>query len=88
MEFLTTVLKNNGYTTQQIGRALKPEAKTAKTNDKPISTAYIPYTQTAYDRLSRILAKHYIKSIALPPKNISNYLPPLKDAVALRTPRI
>jgi hypothetical protein len=68
MEFLTTVFKNNGYATQQIRRALKPQAKTAKANDKPASTAYIPYTQTAYGRLSRILAKHNIKSIALPPK--------------------
>jgi hypothetical protein len=88
MEFLTTVFKNDGYNTQQIQQALKLQTKTAKTNDKPTSTAYIPYTQTAYGRLSRILAKHNIKSIALPPKKISNYLPPVKDAVALRTPGI
>jgi hypothetical protein len=63
-------------------------AKTTKTNDKPTSTAYIPYTQATYGGLSRMLAKHNIKSIALPPKKISNYLPPVKDAVGLRTPRI
>jgi hypothetical protein len=80
MEFLTTVFKNNGYTTQQI-RALKLQANTAKTNDKPTSTAHIPYTQTTYGKLSRMLAKHNIKSISLPPKKTSNYLPPVKDAV-------
>jgi hypothetical protein len=88
MEFLTTSFKNNGYTTQQIRRALKPQANTAKTNDKPTSTAHIPYTQTTYGRLSRMLAKHNIKSIAIPPKKISNYLPPVKDTVGLRTPGI
>jgi hypothetical protein len=35
-----------------------------------------------------MLVKHNIKSIALPPKKISNYLPPVKDAVGLRTPGI
>jgi hypothetical protein len=88
LEFLTTVFKNNGYSTQQIRRAMKLPTKTAKTNDKPISTAYIPYAQATYGRLSRMLAKHNIKSIPLPPKKISNYLPPVKDAMGLRTPGI
>jgi hypothetical protein len=35
-----------------------------------------------------MLAKHNIKSIPLPPKKISNYLPTVKDAVGFRTPRI
>jgi hypothetical protein len=33
-----------------------------------------------------MLVKHNIKSIALPPKKISNYLPPVKDAVGLKHP--
>ena len=41
-----------------------------------------------YGRLSRMLAKHKIKSIALPPRKISNYLPQVKDAVGLKTPGI
>ena len=34
-----------------------------------------------------MLAKH-IKSVALPPRKISSYLPPVKDAVGLRTPGV
>jgi hypothetical protein len=60
-EFLTTIFKNNGFSTQQI-QALKPATQTAQNNDKPTSTAYIPYTQT-YGRLSRMLAKYNLKSI-------------------------
>jgi len=78
--FLTTVFKDNGYSPQQIRRGMQPVTRTTKTNDKPTSTAYIPYTQTTYGRLSRMLAKHNIKSVALPPRKIFNYLPPVKNA--------
>ena len=57
-----------------------------KTEDKPISTAYLPYTQTTYGRISRMLAKYNIKSVAIPPRKISSYMPQTKDAPGLRTP--
>jgi hypothetical protein len=56
IEFLIPVFKDNGYSHQQIRRAMEPAARTAKTNDKPTSTAYIPYTKITYGRLSKILA--------------------------------
>jgi len=62
--------------------------RTAKTDDKPTSTAYLPYKQTTFGRLSRMLAKHNIKSVALPPRKIFSYLPPVKDVLGLRTPGI
>jgi len=88
LEFLTTVFKENGYSHQQIGRAMKPVTRTAKTDDKPTSTAYISYTQTTFGHLSRMLTKHNIKSVALPPRKIFSHLPPVKDALGLRTPGI
>jgi len=65
--------------------SMKPATWTTKTNDKPTSTSYILCTQTTYGRPSRMLAKHNIKSVALPPRKISSYLPPVKDALGLRT---
>jgi hypothetical protein len=44
LEFLTIVFKDNGYSHQQI-RVMKQATRTAKTDVKLISTAYIPYTQ-------------------------------------------
>jgi hypothetical protein len=88
LEFLTTLFKDNGYSPQQIRRAMEPATRTAKTNDKPASTAYIPYTQTTYSRLSRMLAKHNIKSVTLPPRKIFSYFPPVKDSLGLRTPGV
>jgi hypothetical protein len=35
-----------------------------------------------------MLAKYNIKSVAIPPKKISSYMPPTKDAPGLRTPGI
>jgi len=67
---------------------MKPATRTSKTEDKPISTAYLPYTQPTYGRISRMLAKYNIKSIAIPPKKISSYMPPTKDTSGLRTPGI
>jgi hypothetical protein len=58
---------------------------TAKTNGKPTSTAHIPYTQTTYGHLSRMLGKRNIKSVALPPRKVFNYFSPVKDALGLRT---
>jgi hypothetical protein len=84
-EFLTTDFKDNRYSHQQIRRAMEPATRTAKTNDKPTSIAYILYTQTTFGRLSRMLAKHNIKSVALLLRKIVNYFPPVKDALGLRT---
>jgi hypothetical protein len=52
------------YTLQEIWWSLKTASQTAKTNDKPTLTAFIPYTQTMYGWLSRMLAKHIIRSVS------------------------
>jgi hypothetical protein len=62
--------------------------RNAKANDKPTLTAYIPYTQTTYGRLSRMLAKHNIKCVAPPPRKIFSYFPPIKDSLGFRTPGV
>jgi len=84
LEFLATVFKDNGHSPQQIWRAMEPATRTAKTIHKPTSTAHIPYTQTTYGQLSRMLAKHNIISVALPPRKISSYFPPVKDALGFK----
>ena len=66
---------------------MKPATRVIEIEDKSISTAYLPHTQTTYGRISRMLAK-YIKSVALPPRKISSYMPRTKDPPGLRTPGI
>ena len=88
LEFLSLVFKNNGYNQRQIQRALLPRTLANKNNDKPTSIAYLPYTQTTFGRLSRMLSNYNIKSIALPPKEIGNFLPLVKEALGLRIPGV
>jgi hypothetical protein len=78
----------NGYSPQQIQQAMKPTIPTTKKEDEPISTACLPYTQTTFGHLSRMLAKNNIKSVALPHRKIASYLPPFKEAIGPRTPGI
>jgi hypothetical protein len=85
LTLLTDVFKQNGYSYQQIKRAMKPTTRTNKTEGKPISTAYPPYTQTTYGKFSRMLTKYNTKSVAIPPRKIASYMPPTKDAPGLRT---
>jgi hypothetical protein len=55
---------------------------------KPISTAYLPYCNNTYGRISRMLARFNMKSVTLPYRKIASYLPPVKDAIGLKTPGI
>jgi hypothetical protein len=61
LEFIKTTFKENGYSRQQIQRALNLKVRTSKPKDKPISVTLLPYVQTKYGRLSRMLAKRNIK---------------------------
>jgi hypothetical protein len=59
-----------------------------KVKDKPTAVALIPYLQITFNQLSRLLGRHNIKCIAIPPTKISDFLPKIKDDLGLRTPRI
>jgi hypothetical protein len=67
---------------------MEPATRITKTNDKHTSTAYKPYNQTTYGRLGRMLVKHNIKGVALPPRKMFSYFPPVNDALGLRTPGV
>jgi hypothetical protein len=67
LEFLKSTFRENGYSLKQIQGALTPTVKTPKLNDKPTSVALLPYVQTTYSRISRMLARH-IRSVGLPPR--------------------
>jgi hypothetical protein len=50
--------------------------------------AMLPYFHTTYNRLSQLLSRHNIKSVALLPKKISSFLRPVKDVAGLKTPGV
>jgi predicted GIY-YIG superfamily endonuclease len=62
--------------------------KNKEAEEKPISTAVIPYMQTTFGRLSRMLFRHKIRSIGIPPKKTHSHLPAEKDPLGLKTPGV
>jgi hypothetical protein len=78
LELLKTTFRENGYSIKHIWWVLNPAVRTSKPKDKFTSVAFLPYIQTTYGQLSRMLAKHNIKCDGLPPRNISSFLRPVK----------
>jgi hypothetical protein len=88
LDSLTSIFKLNGYNNYQIERAMNPAGQIPAPENKPTATAYIPYINYTYGRLSRMLARYNIKSVAIPHRKIASYLPPVKDAIGLKTPGV
>jgi hypothetical protein len=88
LEFLRTTFRQNGYSDRQIRRAVKPPARVASTPEKPASVAFLPYVSTSFNRISRLVSRHNIKSVGLPPKKIPGFLRPVKDDLGLKTPGV
>jgi hypothetical protein len=47
-----------------------------------------PDVRTIFSRISRVLSRHNIKSVGLPPKKISAFLQPVKDNLGLWAPGV
>jgi hypothetical protein len=86
--FLRDVFRQNGYSGRQINRALNRRPNISKTDDNPDSVAFLSYVGTIFNRISRVLSRHNIKSVGLPPRRICSFLRPVKDKLGLRTPGV
>jgi hypothetical protein len=88
LKFLKTTFKKNGYSLKQIWCALNAVVRTPKSKGKPSSVAILPYDQTTYGHICRMLGKQNIRSVDWPQRKISNFLCPVKDDLELRTPGV
>jgi hypothetical protein len=84
LAFLKDVFKENGYNDRQINRALNRRPHLPQP-DKPHSVAFLPFVGTIFNRISRVLTRHNIKSVGLPHMKLSILLRPVKDHLGLRT---
>jgi hypothetical protein len=84
VEFLRTTFRQNGYSDRQIRQALNPPARVASTPEKPGSVAFLPYVSMTFNRNSRLLSRHNIKSVGLAPKKIPGFLQPVKYDLGLK----
>jgi hypothetical protein len=86
--FLKDVFRQNGYNDRQIHRVLDRRPNIRQPEDNPDSVAFRPYVGTIFNRISRVLSRHNIKSVGLPPQKVSGFLRPVKDNLGLRTPGV
>jgi hypothetical protein len=86
--FLKDVFRENGYNDRQIHRAFNRRPLLPEPDNKLHSVAFLPFVGTVFNRISRVLARHNIKSVGLPHMKLSSLLRPVKDHLGLRTPGV
>jgi hypothetical protein len=88
LAFLKDVFKENGYNDRQIHRALKRRPHLPQPDNELHSVAFLPFVGTVFNRISRVLARHNIKSVGLPHMKLPSLLCPVKEHLGLRTPGV
>jgi hypothetical protein len=86
--FLKDFFTENDYNDRQIHRALNRRPLLPQPDNEPHSVAFLPFFGTVFNRISRVLGRHSIKSVGLPHMKLSSLLRPVKDNLGLRTPRV
>jgi hypothetical protein len=86
--FLKDVFKENGYNDRQIHRALNRRPHLPQSDYEPHSVVFLPFVGTVFNRISRVLARHNIRSVGLPHMKLSSLLRPVKDHLGLRRPGV
>jgi hypothetical protein len=75
--FLRDVFKQNGYNERQIHRALNRRPHLDQPDKEWNSFAFLPFLRTVSNRISRVLARHNIKSVGLSHMTLSSLLRPV-----------
>jgi hypothetical protein len=86
LDYLRTTFRESGYSDRQIRWALNPSESVAPPPEVPASVAFLPYVSTNFNRIGRLLSRHNIKSVGLPPKKIPSFLRPVRYYLELNTP--
>jgi hypothetical protein len=84
-KFFKTTIRENGYRLKKTSRFHDPSVRTSKPKEKSTSVAILPFMQTTYGRLKRMLSRYIIKNVSLPLRKICNFVHPMKDDMGLRT---
>jgi hypothetical protein len=57
-------------------------------DNEPNSVAFLPFVGTIFNHISRVLARHNIKSVGLTHMKLSSLLSPVKDHLGISTPGV
>jgi hypothetical protein len=81
---LRDVFKQNGYNDRQIHRALNRCPHLPQPDNEPNSVAFLPFFGIIFNRISRVLARHNIRSVSLSHMKLSSLFRPVKHHLGLR----
>jgi hypothetical protein len=79
LAFLKDVFKQNDYNDRQIHRALNRLPYLPQPDNKPQSVVFLPFVGAVFNRISRVLVRHNIKSVDLPHMKLSSLLRSVND---------
>lgn len=80
--YLQSAFQSNGYSEQEIKRALHPRRSNSTTvheNPDPKGKSFLPYIKNVTDRIGKLLERHDIKTIFKPTRKIREHLRSAKD---------
>jgi hypothetical protein len=87
LEFLQDAFLSNGYSKQQIlWDTNLPKRVTPPRREDPTLVACLPFVCTTFNCISRVLSRHNIKTMGLPPRKLSIFLHPVKNDLSLEMP--
>jgi hypothetical protein len=74
LKFLQETFRNNGYNHRQILHALNPPTRSPPPREEDHTlVAFLPFVDTTFNHTSRVLSKHNIKTVGLPPWKLSSF---------------
>jgi hypothetical protein len=80
---LRKTFRQNRYSNCAVKHALVLRKGSQTHQEKPAGTAMLPIQQMVSNKISRLLAKHKIKTIHVPVKKKSHMLRPVKDKLGI-----
>lgn len=88
IEHLKKVCRQIGYRMHDIYWVLYLKQKLQLQHVEPVGTALLPFQHYTSNRISRLLAKHSIRTIHIPARRNIHMLGTVKDNLGLKVPRI
>jgi hypothetical protein len=86
--FEEDVVEQNNYNYWQFHKTLNRRPHSSQPDNEPNSVAFLRFVGTLFNRISRVLARHNIKSVGLPHMKLSSLFSPVIDYLGLRTPGV
>jgi hypothetical protein len=84
MDFIHRPVSSIEHDVSETYKALNRRPRLPQPGNKSHLVAFLPFVGTLFNRISRVLARHNIKSVGLPHMKLSSLFRPVKDHLGSR----